>query len=130
VRLSGTDRDARRSWSATWPYPRGVASASIAANAKKSMAHRQASRRWTLSGYHLDEPTKACPRNVVAVAVNVHVNERNGHEASHVSGPALGPSNVSAHELPAGRIVDSRSEATSHTVHRLVSSMRLLGALI
>ena len=34
--------------------------------------------------------------------------------------------NVSAHELPAGKIVDSRSEATSLTVHRLVSSMRLL----
>jgi len=93
------------------------------------MAHRQASRRWTLSGYHLDEPRKACPRNVVAVAVNVHVNERNGHEASHVSGPALGPSNVSAHELPAGKIGDSRSEATSNTVHRLVRSMRLLGPL-
>jgi len=67
---------------------------------------------------------------VVAVAVNVHVNDKNGHETSHVSGRAPGPSNVSAHELPAGKIVDSRSEATSNTVHRLVSSMRLLGALI
>ena len=80
-------------------------------------------------GYHLDEPTKACPRNVVAVNVHVNVNERNGHEASHVSGPGLGPSNVSAHELPAGNTVHSRSEATSLTVHRLVSSMRLLDSL-
>ena len=39
------------------------------------------------------------------------------------------PPNVSAHELPAGKIGDSRSEATSHTVHRLVRSMRLLGRL-
>ena len=39
------------------------------------------------------------------------------------------PPNVSAHELPAGNTVDSRSEATSLTVHRLVSSMRLLDGL-
>ena len=52
-----------------------------------------------------------------------------GTEGCRLADPALCLPNVSAHELPAGKIVDSRSEATSHTVHRLVRSMRLLGRL-